>query len=61
MPLANSNGPRWSRQQTVASEKRLRGIAPIRAFLIALLTGRRSGAVPIADGRPKLGRRSDDD
>jgi hypothetical protein len=61
MPLANSNGPRWSRQQTVLAEKRLRGIAPIRAFLIALLTGRRAGTVPVGDGRPKLGSRSDDD
>jgi hypothetical protein len=36
MPLANSNGPKWVRPQTVATEKRLRGIAPIRRFLAAI-------------------------
>jgi hypothetical protein len=41
MPLANSNGPRWIRPQKVAAEKRLQGIAPIRDFLRALLSGQR--------------------
>jgi hypothetical protein len=49
MPLANSNGPRWIRPQTVASEKRLRGIAPIRRFLIGLLTGKRTLGPPSDD------------
>jgi len=39
MPLANSNGPRWIRQQNVAVERRLRGIEPIRVF-VARLFGR---------------------
>jgi len=60
MPLANSNGPRWIRPQTVASEKRLRGVAPIREFLVALLTGKRSGTGRAGDDRPTLGRPSDD-
>jgi hypothetical protein len=40
MPLASSNGPRWIRTQNVAAGKRIRGIAPIRRFLQALLYGR---------------------
>jgi len=61
MPLANSNGPKWIRPQNVAAEKRLRGIAPIRAFLAALLMGRRPGTLRVVDDRSKLGSPSDDD
>jgi hypothetical protein len=53
MPLASHNGPRWARKQKVAAEKRVRGIAPIRRFLRALLDGRRGGE-PEERGEPML-------
>jgi hypothetical protein len=45
MPLANSNGPRWIRDQNVSVDKRLRGIGPIRTFLARLF-----GRTPAAPG-----------
>jgi hypothetical protein len=53
MSLASSNGPRWIRTQKVAAEKRIRGIAPIRRFLRALLDGR-LGVRPEDRGEPRL-------
>jgi len=36
MPLADSNGPRWIRAQNAATEKRSRGLGPVRDFLLRL-------------------------
>jgi len=53
MPLANSNGPRWIRSHNVTTERRLRGITPIREFLARLFRRRpaRPGVSPSAQER----------